>query len=132
MVLGKLLTLLCISSVAHADISIPRFFEYQGGPYLGRILNLSFGWFKTLDAEETEAYHSSIMHAVMSAQDGERVVWYKGRASGMTIPVMSFPTGSGYCRRMHIQATAYNVTKTMAATTCYHAGTNDWRWITDK
>lgn len=126
-VLGKLLILLSINP-AYADINNPRFFEYRGGPVLERVLNLSFGWFKTLDQNEKSAYHSSITHAVMAAENGERVVWYRGNASGMTVPAMTYPTGGGYCRRLHIQVTKYNVTKTSGITACFDGANNRWTW----
>jgi len=127
MVAGKLLILLA-SNPVYADINNPRFFEYRGGPVLERVLNLSFGWFKTLSNEEKDAYHSSITHAVMAAENGERVVWYRGKASGLAMPAMTYPTGSGYCRRLHIQVTKYNVTKTNGITACFDGANNRWTW----
>jgi hypothetical protein len=131
MVVGKLLTLLAISSssVYANDLNEPRFFEYRSGGFTNRLVDLTFGWFKTLDSEQKEAYHSTIHHAVMMAENGQRVTWYKNDASGIAVPVMTWPTGNGYCRRIHIQTIAYNVEKTMSATACYDNAHTNWRWI---
>lgn len=128
MVLGKLSILLC-SIPASAELANPRFFEYQSGPPIAEIINFSFGWFKTLDDEEKSAYYSSITHAVMYAENGDSVEWYKNKASGWAKPVMTWPTGSGYCRRLHIQAIAYNTEKTMARTACYDNASGKWSWL---
>lgn len=126
MVLGKLLVL---TNLAFAtDINNPRFFEYRGGPVLSEIVNLSFGWFKTLDEEQKSAYYQSITHAVMYAENGQKVEWYQGNASGYALPVMTWPNGSGYCRRMYIQAIAYNTERTMQRTACFDNPNSKWRW----
>jgi hypothetical protein len=131
MVVGKLLTLLAISSssVYANNLNEPRFFEYRSGGFTNRLVDFTFGWFKTLDSEQKEAYHSTIHHAVMMAENGQTVNWYKNDASGMAIPVMTWPTGNGYCRRVHIQAIAYGVEKTMAATACFDNAHTNWRWV---
>lgn len=127
-VLGKLLILLaCSISPAFADN--PRFFEYNGGPPLTELINFSFGWFKTLDNDEKEAYYQSINHAVMYAENGNRVEWFRNKASGMAVPVVTYPTGSGYCRRIYIQAIAYNTVREMHRTACFDNASNNWRWI---
>ena len=132
MVAGKLLILLISTPVLADEISNPRFFEYRSGSFINRITDLSFGWFKTLNDSQKAAYTQSIMHAVMMAENGQRVDWYQGDASGETTAVMTWPTGSGYCRRIHIQAIAYNTEKTMSATACFETANNSWRWINDK
>lgn len=129
MVVGKLLTLLATSPVLASDIANPRFFEYKSGDFTNRLIDLSFGWFKTLDDDQKEHYQRSLMHAVMTAENGEKVTWYKNDASGFAVPVHSWPTGSGYCRRIHIQAIAYSTEKTMAATACYDTAHDNWRWV---
>ncbi len=129
MVLGKLLILLAINPAQASDIDDPRFFSYRSGNLHSTLLNLTFGWFKTLDREQKEAYHQSITHAVMFAENGQSVQWFKGDASGFAVPVMTWPTGSGYCRRIHIQAIAHNTEKTMARTACFDNPSTEWRWI---
>jgi surface antigen len=128
MVVGKLLMLVAISPV-QANPTEPRFFEYRSGGFTNRLVDLTFGWFKTLDNEQKEAYHSTIHHAVMMSENGQTVTWYKNNASGMAVPVMTWPTGNGYCRRIHIQTIAYGVEKTMAATACYDNAHTNWRWV---
>ena len=129
MVLGKLLILLLASSPVQADVNNPKFFEYRSGPLLGEIINVSFGWFKTLDDEQKAVYYQSITHAVMYAENGQRVEWYQGNASGYAMPVMTWPNGSGYCRRVYIQAIAYNTERTMQRTACFENPHRKWRWM---
>jgi surface antigen len=131
-VIGKLSILLAFSSASAESIENPRFFEYQSGNFVNQMLTLSFGWFKTLDDDQKHAYDQSLYHAVMSAENGQRVSWYKSNASGYAMPVMTWPTGSGYCRRMHIQAIAYGTEKTMTATACYDNAQDNWRWASSK
>jgi surface antigen len=127
MVLGKLLILLS-NPVQAADINNPRFFDYRGGPVLSELLNMSFGWFKTLDEDQKSVYYQSITHAVMYAENGQKVEWYRGDASGYTLPVMTWPNGSGYCRRIYIQTIAYNTERTMQRTACFDNPNSKWRW----
>jgi surface antigen len=132
MVVGKLLTLLVTSPALATDIAEPRFFEYRSGGFANNLVDLTFGWFKTLDDDQKEHYYRSLMHAVMAAENGEKVSWYKRDASGYAIPVHTWPIGSGYCRRIHIQAIAYSKEKTMAATACYDNAHDNWRWVSSK
>lgn len=118
------------SSFANADtLENPRFFEYKASRFTNRLAELTFGWFKTLDDEQKSAYHSSIVHAVMYADNGETVRWYVNDASGEVTPVATLPSGSGYCRRIHIQTIAHGVQKTTGATACYNDADNTWKWF---
>ena len=134
MVLGKSLILaLAISSNALAnDIFQPKFFEYSSNNVVSRMLEFGFGWGKKLNESEKSAYYQSIVHAVEVAENGQRVNWYKGNASGYSVPVMTWPTGSGYCRRIHLSVTAFNKNRSMAATACHNNVTSNWTWYTDK
>jgi surface antigen len=132
MVVGKLLILLVASPVSANGISDPRFFEYRSGGFINRLADVSFGWFKKLDPQENEAYQQALMHAIMMAENGQKVRWYKNNASGYAVPVMTWPTGSGYCRRLHVQAIAHNVEKNMSATACFDNAHENWRWVSDK
>ncbi len=132
MVVGKLLILANINLASANGINDPRFFEYRSGDLSSRLLDLSFGWFKTLDDRQRTAYYSSINHAVMFAENGQTVTWYENNASGRSTPVMTWPTGSGYCRRIHVQVIAYSTEKTMSATACFDNAHENWRWSTDK
>jgi surface antigen len=68
----------------------------------------------------------------MMAENGQVVRWYENNASGESVPVMTWPTGSGYCRRIHIQTIAYNTEKTASATACFENANSSWRWLNDK
>jgi len=129
MVLGKLLILAATSPVAAGTINDPKFFEYRGGSFVNELVYLTFGWFKTLSIEQKDSYNQALTHAIMFAENGDRVEWYKNDASGYSVPVMTWPTGSGYCRRVHVQAIAYNTERNMSATACYDNSTGSWRWI---
>ena len=113
---------------AVADVENPRFFEYRAGGFTNNLIEITFGWFRTLSEEQRSAYYESIMHAVMFAENGQRVTWYKDDASGMAMPAMTWPTGSGYCRRLHIQAIAYGKEKVMSRTACFNEVDNRWTW----
>lgn len=128
MVVGKLLILLH-ASPALADISNPRFFEYRAGGFVNNLLDISFGWFKTLDSDQKQSYYTALMHAVHTAENGQKVTWYKNNASGYAVPVSTWPTSSGYCRRVYIQAIAYGKEKFLTATACYENAHDNWRWI---
>lgn len=133
MVVGKLLILLSLSNYAVAsDLENPRFFEYRSGGFANRLLDISFGWFKTLDDEQKSAYYQSITHALEYAENGQSVEWYKNDASGVTTPVMTWPTGTGYCRHIQIEAIAYNTRKVKSATACFDNASSNWRWISNK
>jgi hypothetical protein len=134
MVVGKCL-ILTASNTALAnntdlanDIEEPRFFNYRAGGFTNRLADLSFGWFKTLDDEEKLSYNQSITQALMYADNGQVVRWYKKNASGMSMVSATWPSGGGYCRRLYIQAIAYNVEKTMKATACFNDTDNRWTW----
>ena len=131
-VLGKSLILLAISIPSYAEPSEPKFFEYSSGGFINRLTDLTFGWWKTLDTEQKESYHSALNHALMYSDNGQKVTWYKKDASGIAMPVMTWPNGNGYCRRMYIQAIAYGVEKTMSATACFDDVNNRWQWYNDK
>ena len=128
MVAGKLL-ILTASNLAYADnIENPQFFNYRAGGFTNRLADISFGWFKTLDDEQKLAYNQSITQALMYADNGQVVRWYKNDASGMTVVSSTWPSGAGYCRRLYVQAIAYNVEKTMKATACFNDVDNRWTW----
>ena len=121
--------LLVASPVVAKDINNPRFFEYRSESFINETINLSFGWFKTLSNTQKAAYSQALTHAVMFAENGQRVEWYRDDASGYAVPVMTWPTGSGYCRRIHVQAIAYNVERTMTQTACFDNAHTNWQWI---
>ena len=130
MVLGKSLILaLAINNSALAkDQFDPKFYEYTSNAPIHRLVTFSFGWFKKLDADQQAVYHQSITHALLYAENGDKVKWYKNNASGYSIPVMTWPTGSGYCRQLHLNAIAYGKQRSMSIKACYNNSTRDWSW----
>lgn len=132
MVIGKLLILLNFNQALASDFRDPKFYEYRSGGFVNRLMEMSFGWFKSLNDEQKEHYHQSISHALMMAENGRKVSWFSKDASGYTVPVYTWPTSSGYCRRLHIQAIAFEVEKIMTATACYDNTHDNWRWISNK
>lgn len=128
MVVGKCLILTASSPALANDINEPRFFNYRSGEWSNRLADLSFGWFKTLDNEQKIAYNQAMTHAVLYADNGQVVRWYKNDASGMAVPSATWPSGNGYCRRIYVQAIAYGVEKTLKATACLNEADNRWSW----
>lgn len=129
MVVGKLSILAAISTAHAQDMNNPRFFEYRGGSFTNQLADVGFGWFRTLKGEQKDAYIQSITHAVMYAENGQAVQWYKGDASGVAVPVMTWPSGSGFCRRIHTQIIAYNIVKDLSQTACFSNASRNWRWV---
>ena len=132
MVLGKLLILLTSAPSLADDIFQPKFFEYNSKTIIGRVVEFSFGWNKKLNDEQTQAYHQSLVHALEYAENGQKVKWYKQDAGGFSQPVVTWPSNGGYCRRIHTQAIAFSMQKTMTVTACYNSSTNSWTWYRDK
>jgi len=132
--LGKSLILaLTISASAVADdVLNPRFFEYSSNNIANKIVEFSFGWNKKLNENQRMAYHQSIHHALNYAENGDKVKWYRDKASGFAVPVMTWPRGNGYCRRLHMDVVAFNVRKTMSVTACHNSSSNSWTWYRDK
>ncbi len=129
MVVGKLSMLLAANIALAGNINNPRFFEYRSESFVNEVIHISFGWFKTLSNEQKSMYSQSLTHAVMFAENGQAVEWYKDNASGYAVPVLTWPNGSGYCRRIHVQAIAHGVEKTMSQTACFDNAHTNWRWI---
>lgn len=111
-----------------SNIEEPRFFNYRSGTFSNRLADATFGWFKTLDDEQKLAYNQAITHAVLYADNGEPVRWYKKDASGIVYPSATWPSGAGYCRRIYIQTIAYGVEKNVKATACLNDVDNRWTW----
>lgn len=132
MVVGKLLILTASNTALANSIDEPRFFNYRNSGIHSRILDVTFGWFKTLDDEQKLAYNQALMHAVSYADNGQAVRWYKNDASGQVVPSMTWPSGVGYCRRMYIQVIAYGVEKNFKTTACYDESTDKWSWHDNK
>lgn len=111
------------------NIENPRFYnELHGGNTLHHILNISFGWFKTLDKEQKEAYHSSIVVALEEAQPGQFARWYKNDASGVVRVAWQEPRNGSICKRLHISLIAYSTVKEVQSTACFNEVDNRWSW----
>jgi hypothetical protein len=129
-VVGKSLTLWAISfGVAANEAETPRFFDYNADGFINRTVEFTFGWFRTLSAEQTEEYYAALNHAVMFSENGQTVRWYHSDASGAITPVMTWPSSSGYCRHMHIEAIAYSQQKVITETVCYSDISSKWAWL---
>ena len=131
MVVGKLSILVVINSASASTIANPKFFEYRSGNFANRLATVTFGWFKKLDDDQNDAYNQAITHAVMYAENGQRVDWSRGDASGYAAPVMTWPSGDGYCRRIHTQIIAFNMAKNLSQTACFSNASSNWRWISE-
>jgi hypothetical protein len=126
MVLGKLLILTFASSTALAGEP----FKYDS-TLVNRPADLSFGWFKKLDEDQETAYVSSMVHALMYADNGQRVEWYKNGAYGFAVPVYTKSTGGGYCRRIQAYVYAFNQERQFSETACYTNFNDSWRWVVE-
>lgn len=132
MAVGKLLILLSCSNAIAEQIDNPKFFEYKSSGFVNQLATLTFGWFKTLDDEQSAAYNQAVTHAVMYAEHGQKVKWQQGNAYGLAVPVTTWPSNGGYCRRIYIHARAYDVEKDMAVTACFDGVSDRWQWYNDK
>lgn len=110
------------------NIENPRFFELVNGPLENKILNFSFGWFKTLNADQRKAYLGSIAIALEEANPGQFVRWYESDASGSVRVAWILPDSIGFCKRLHIETIAYNTQKNFQVTACFNDVDNRWRW----
>jgi surface antigen len=90
MVVGKLSILAAISTASAGTVSDPKFFEYRSGNFVNRLATVTFGWFRKLDDDQNDAYQQAITHAVMFADNGQRVDWSRGDASGYAVPVITW------------------------------------------
>lgn len=126
-----MVTLLVMSTSINAqtiNIENPRFYSDVNGSYLTKILNLSFGWFKTLDDEQKEAYYSSMILALEEAQPGQFARWYRKEASGSVRVAWQEIRNEGICKRLHISVIAYNTAKNIQTTACFNEVDNRWSW----
>lgn len=127
-----MVALLVMSTSVNAQtisISNPRFVNEVNGSYLRQVLNLSFGWFKTLDNEQKEAYYSSMIVALEEAQPGQSARWYRNNASGTIRVAWQEPRNGSVCKRLHISIIAYDTQKNMQTTACFNDVDNDWTWF---
>lgn len=111
------------------NIENPRFYnEPHTGNLLHHVMTVSFGWFKTLDNEQREAYHSSIVVALEEAQPGQFSRWYKNNASGMVRVAWQEPRNGSICKRLHVSIIAHGMIKEAQSTACFNEVDNRWSW----
>jgi uncharacterized protein YfaT (DUF1175 family) len=126
-----MVTLLVMSTSINAqiiNIDNPRFYNEVNGPFLKQVLNVSFGWFKTLDNEQKEAYYSSMIVALEEAQPGQSARWYRNNASGTVRVAWQEPRNGTVCKRLHISIIAHDVMKNIQTTACFNEVDNNWLW----
>lgn len=110
------------------NIENPRFYQDVSGSNLRQILNISFGWFKTLDNDQKEAYYSSMILALEEAQPGQSARWYRNNASGTVRVAWQEPRNGSVCKRLHISVIAHDLLKNMQTTACFNEVDNTWSW----
>ena len=127
LLLITVISILLSNTAYAASVNSPTFYDYKGGSFVNILVSSSFGFFRSLNDYENDAFQQSVNHAVMYANNGETVEWFRGRASGTATPVFTWPVNGGYCRRVHIQTFAFNRERTQTATACFRG--KDWRWV---
>jgi surface antigen len=114
------------------DIPLPEFYDYGKGDTTGIIFGSLVGGFYSLSPIEKEAHTEAVATALDQAQLAQRVVWRLGKTHGYAMPVATFPSSQGYCRRIHIFISSSGRERAMSKTACYENATGKWRWISDK
>jgi hypothetical protein len=110
------------------NIENPKFHDSMGGDLLEQIINVSFGWFKELDADQKSAYYSSLILALEEVQPGQYSRWYKNNASGTVRVAWQYPKNGSLCKRLHISLIAHNTQRDMQTTACFNDIDNKWYW----
>lgn len=116
------------NEVSDGALVQPRFFNYQAPEFRNQIRPPRFGLFHGLSKAQINKYYEAISHALMAAENGESVSWIFGNASGQVAPVLTWPTGSGYCRRVQILVQAFGSQAVQSETACFIYAENAWRW----
>jgi hypothetical protein len=110
------------------NIENPKFYDSVSGDLLEQIINVSFGWFKELDADQKTAYYSSLILALEEVQPGQYSRWYKNNASGTVRVAWQYPKNGSLCKRLHISLIAHNAQRDMQTTACFNDIDNKWHW----
>lgn len=114
------------------DIPLPNYYNYGQGDAMSFLVGLVAGGYYSLGAVEKEAHAEAVTTALKKAELGQRVIWRLGDVGGYAMPVATFPSSQGYCRRLHIQVASGKKVDTISKTACYENSSNNWRWISDK
>lgn len=118
-----------ISNSFAQGIDNPRFFEHRSNNPLGQIIEVSFGWWKTLSPEQKKAFYGTISIALDEAQPGQFVRWHENDASGIVRVKWQLPRDHQICKRLEISVIAYNSEKIYNKTACYDESYKSWIWI---
>ena len=110
------------------NIENPKFYADTHGSILEEVINVSFGWFKGLDADQKAAYYSSLILALEEVQPGQFSRWYKNNASGTVRVAWQFPRNGTLCKRLHVSVIAYDMQKNLQTTACFNEVDNRWHW----
>lgn len=110
------------------NIENPKFHTQTYGSLLEQILNVSFGWFKGLDADQQAAYYSTLILALEEAQPGQFSRWYKNNASGTVRVAWQYPKNGTLCKRLHINLIAHNTQRAVQTTACFDEVDDRWHW----
>lgn len=121
-----------VSKDSNQDIPVPDFYDYGKGDATGIIVGSLFGGFYSLSEIEKEAHSQAVTTALNQANLGQRVVWRLGKTQGYAMPVATFPSSQGYCRRIHIYIATAKRDRTVSKTACFENASNRWNWISDK
>jgi surface antigen len=114
------------------DIPLPEFYDYGKGDAVGIIFGSMFGGFYSLSEIEKAAHSEAVTTALTKAELGQRVIWRLGKTAGYAMPVATFPSSQGYCRRVHIFISSSGRERAISKTSCYENATGKWKWISDK
>jgi hypothetical protein len=116
------------SNAQTVNIENPKFYEDVNGSLLDHVINISFGWFKGLDAEQKAAYYSSLILALEEVQPGQFSRWYKNNASGTVRVAWQYPKNGTMCKRLHVSVIAHDMQKNIQTTACFNEVDNRWHW----
>jgi surface antigen len=114
------------------EIPLPNYYDYGNGDAGGFLFGLARGGYYKLNGSQQAAHREAIWTSLKTAELGQRVTWRLGDVSGYVMPVATFPSSQGYCRRIHISISNAGLTNSLSKTACYENSSNSWRWISDK
>jgi surface antigen len=114
------------------DIPLPNYFYYGGGGVVSSFFDSFFGDQYSLNDTEREAHTEAVTTALSKANLGQKVIWRLGKTEGFAMPVATFPSSQGFCRRVHIHLVSPKIKKATSKTACYVNSSDRWYWISDK
>jgi surface antigen len=117
---------------SNQEIPLPNYYDYGRGDAGGFLFGLFRGGYYKLSGSQQEAHTQAIWTALKTAELGQRVIWRLGDVSGYALPVATFPSSQGHCRRIHVSIINSGETQAISKTACYENSTSKWVWISDK